>query len=48
MTLRELKYAQRPENLVALTGALGIAPLRGPLLGELIYYDATSSTGVTT
>jgi len=43
MTLRELSFAQRPENMNALTRALSIAPLQGKLFDHINYYELTSS-----
>lgn len=43
ITLRELRLAQRPENLVEFARALHIAPIRRPLFDGLSYYDLADS-----
>ncbi len=43
MTLRELKFAQQPENLQGFAKALDIEPLDCPLFDGIDYYDLTDS-----
>ncbi len=43
MTLRELSFAQRPENLASLTTALDISPMLGRLFDHVNYYEISSS-----
>lgn len=43
MTLRELSFAQQPENLNPLARALGISPLQRKLFDHVNYYELSSS-----
>lgn len=43
MTLKEIFFAQNPENLNDLCQALGISPIRDQLLNHLDFYEISSS-----